>query len=130
MAVAVSKGVDRARGRYYAITLGAANDAAQARLAPVRGESLSWATGDVGWQVTASVAVSVTNGDPERAFTPLANGNGNVDEWFAHPDSGDRAAGELAPITGLRFKATAAAQRVVLWTRYDLADDPAAVAGV
>ena len=130
MAVTVTKFSTKERGIGYNIAMSAANDVCQARLNSMDDYSLNWFAGDVSWYVSAAaVTVTFTNvGD--SAFAVDSGGDSTTTGWLAHPDDAEQASAETLPISGLRFKASAADQSVVLWTRVSLVEAPKSVSGV
>lgn len=123
MAVTVELKNHPERGAYYEADLSASGDALQANLIREPGyPPIDWERGDVSWYTTAGVAKTFTNGPPEDM---VIDGNGNgvaAGGWQAHANTANRQDVERTPLTGLRFKATAATQKVVLWTRSPLRD--------
>ena len=124
MAVAISAPkIDAARGVYYEIDLSASGDVAQAHLVPNQTRApLDWLRGYVSWWRSASVTPTFTNAGADAMA--ITGGNGELDGWVAHPNSANSEASETLPITGLRFAATAADQKVILYTGQSLADGP------
>ena len=114
---------DLERGHYYEIDLSANGDVAQAWLrAPQAPPGLSWQLGEVGWHKTADVTVTFTNAGGDAMA--VAGGNGVLAGWVSHPDDANTEASETLPITGLRFTAGAAAQKVLLYTGKPLRTAP------
>ena len=122
MAVTIAQKTHPERGTYYEVDLSASGDAFQAHIVRVRGgREIDWYNRNVSWYKTASVDQSFTNGPPEDM--EITNGNGvNGGGWQAGGNTANRQDAEENPLTGLRFKATAAGQKVVLWTVFPLAD--------
>ena len=122
MAVTIAEKSHRERGTYYEVDLSASGDAFQAHIIRRYGEGeINWYNRNVSWYKTASVDQSFTNGPPEDM--EVTNGNGVTGGgWQAGANTASRQDAEENPLTGLRFKATAASQKVVLWTGVPLAD--------
>ena len=121
MAVTHEQKLDPERGIYYEITLSASGDVAQAALIPgdLKGK-LDWLNGKVSWHKGASVNTTFTNAGPD-AMVVGSTGNGVLLGWAAHPDNSMTQASETLPITGLRFTASAASQKIILYTGRELA---------
>ena len=113
---------DPERGEYYEIGLSAVGDVAQAHLVRGSGHDSDWLNGRVSWHKTAAVSVTFTNAGP--AAMAVAGGNGVLAGWVSHPDDANTEASETLPITGLRFTASAADQKVILYTGVPLMADP------
>ena len=112
MAVTVAIKKDAQRGIYYEVDLSANGDAFQAHFIPDTPYRINWLGGDVSWHKTASVAATFTNAGPDAMARPTGTTTG----WVAHPDTANTEAAETLPITGIRFKASAATQKVLLYT--------------
>ena len=123
MAVSVAQHLEAERGVYYVVDLSADGDVAQVHLqAEALKGRLDWLNGFVGWHRTADVTVTFTNAGPPALG--LTGGNGTLTGWQNHPDASNTEAAETIPITGLRFTATGASQRVRLYTGRPLAEEP------
>ena len=138
MAVTVVEKSHRDRGYHYEVALSAVGDVVQARFETQPGSArqarqgygMNWLAGDVSWYVSAAaVTVTYTN-EGEDAFAVDTSGDSTTTGWLAHPDDANQAAAETIPISGIRFKASAAAQTVTLWTGVELLEAPKSVSGV
>ena len=117
MAVTIAQKSHTERGTYYEVDLSASGDAFQAHIIRDYGYGeIPWYNRVINWYKTASVDASFTNGPPED-MEISSGGNGVTGGgWQAHANTASRQDAEANPLTGLRFKATAASQKVVLWT--------------
>ena len=117
MAVTIAKKDHPERGTYYEVDLSASGDAVQAHIVREEGyRAVDWWNRELSWYKTASVDASFTNGPPEDMERDK-DGNGVTgNSWQAHANTAQRQDAEANPLTGLRFKATAASQKVVIWT--------------
>ena len=124
MAVNIVPKTHPERGAYYEVDMSASGDAFQAHFVPDEGyPRIDWEQQDISWYSTAGVAKTFTNGPPEDL---AIDGSGNgvaAGGWQAHAQTAARQNSERDPFTGIRFKATAAGQKVVLWTRSPLRPD-------
>ena len=123
MAVSITRKDHIERGTFYEIGLSESGDAVQAHIVRTRGQKpINWFNGNVSWYKTAAVAAWGSNGSPDDMEIDK-DGNGVTGKsWQSHAETDSRQAVETEPLTGLRFKASAAGQQVVLWTGAPLLD--------
>lgn len=116
MAVTIERKTHPERGVYYECGLDS-GDSVQVHIVREPGyPPVNWFNGGISWYKTAGVTVTGSNGPPEDMALDK-DGNGVTGKsWQPHAQSTARQAVEDEPITGLRFKGTAAGQTLVVWT--------------